>query len=451
MSEVIKIKKGLNIKLQGKAEKIFMKADPAEKYALKPTDFHGLVPKLNVKQDDLVKAGSTLFYDKSRPEIKYSSPVSGKVAEIRRGERRKILEVIIENDHKLEHIDFGKESVENLTREKVTSKMLESGLWPFMRQRPYGIIANPEDTPKAIYISAFDTAPLAPDLDFIVTGNEDDFQSGIDAISKLTSGKVFLNIDADYAATSIFNRVNKVEITKFKGIHPAGNVGIQIHHINPINKGDVIWYLYPQDVISIGRLFKNGIYDASRIVALTGSEVHKPRYYKLISGSSITPIIKDNIKKENEVRYISGNVLTGTQISSNGFLGFYDSQITVIPEGNYAEFLGWALLGFGKYSNSRTFFSWLVPNKEYKLNTNFHGGERAFVMTGQYEKVLPMDIFPVHLLKAILASDIEKMENLGIYEVIEEDLALCEFVCTSKIEVQQILRKGLDLMVKELG
>ena len=451
MSEVIKIKKGLNIKLQGKAEKIFMKADPAEKYALKPTDFHGLIPKLVVKQDDLVKAGSTLFYDKSNPEIKFSSPVSGKVAEIRRGERRKILEVIIESDNKYDQIDFGKESSENLTKEKVTAKMLESGLWPFIRQRPYGIIANPEDTPTAIYISAFDTAPLAPDLDFIVTGNEEDFQAGINSISKLTSGKVYLNVDADYPATSIFNRVSKVKITKFKGVHPAGNVGIQIHHIKPINKGEIIWYLYPQDVITIGRLFKKGIYDASRVVALTGSEVHKPRYYRLLSGSIITPVIKDNIKKDKDVRYISGNVLTGTQVSSNGYLGFYDSQISVIPEGNNKEFFGWALPGFGKYSKSRTFFSWLTPNKEYKLNTNLHGGERAFVMTGQYEKVLPMDIYPVQLLKSILAGDIEKMENLGIYEVIEEDMALCEFICTSKIEVQQILRKGLELMIKELG
>ena len=451
MSEVIKIKKGLNIRLKGQAEKIFVKVDPADSYALKPTDFKGLVPKMSVKPDDKVKAGTTLFFDKYRPGIKFVSPVSGTIKEVRRGERRKILEVVVESDGKMEHEQFGKQSPNDLSKEQVTQKLLESGTWPFIRQRPYGIIANPEDEPKAIFISAFDTAPLAPDMDFIITGQEEDFQIGINAISKLTKGKVHVNVDAEFPASSIYNKAEKVYVHKFKGPHPAGNIGVQIHHIEPINKGDIVWYLYPQDVVSIGRLFKNGIYDASRIVALTGSEVHKPRYYKLIGGTSITPIIKDNIKNDNEVRYISGNVLTGTQISSSGYVGFYDSQITVIPEGKHSEMFGWALPGFGKYSVSRTFFSWLAPGKKYKMDTNLHGGERAFVMTGQYDKVLPMDIYPVQLLKSILANDIEKIENLGIYEIIEEDFALCEFVCTSKIEVQQIVRQGIDLMIKELG
>jgi len=450
MSEIIKIKKGLDIRMTGKAEKIFMKAEPSKRYAVKPTDFQGLTPKMVVKAEEKVKAGSTLFFDKYRPEVKFVSPVSGSISEIRRGERRKILEVVVESDGKMEYKQFGKQNIADLKRDKIIEKMLDSGLWPFIRQRPYGVIANPTDVPRDIFISAFDTAPLAPDYDFMMTGQDDDFLLGVDIISKLTDGKVYISTDADYAASSVFNKVKKARINRFKGPHPAGNVGVQINKIGPVNKGDIVWYLYPQDIVMIGRLFKNGIYDASKIVALTGSEVHKPRYYKVINGACVCSIISDNIK-EGEVRYISGNVLTGTKITSNGYIGFYDSQVTIIPEGNKAELLGWAMPGFGKFSFSRSFLSWLAPNKEYKLNTNFHGGERAFVISGQYEKVVPMDIYPVFLLKAIMTGDIEKMENLGIYEVIEEDLALCEFICTSKIEVQETLRKGINLMIKELG
>ncbi len=450
MSEVIKIKKGLNIPILGKAEKIFLKAGQSETYAVKPTDFHGLTPKLAVDVNQEVKAGTPLFFDKYRPSIQFTSPVSGKVIAVNRGERRRVLEVVVEPVGEIQYETFKKGNPLELSREEVTVNLLKSGIWPVIRQRPYSIIANPEVQPKSIFISAFDTSPLAPDYDFVVKGCEKEFQTGIDALSRLTEGKIHLNINSEYPASPVFSNTKGVQINKFKGPHPAGNVGIQIHHIEPLNKGDLIWYIAPQDVITIGRLFENGIYDASRVVALTGSEVNKPLYYKLIAGASVKNLVNNNVK-EGLLRFISGNVLTGTKITSEGYLGFYDSQVTVIPEGKHFEFLGWALPGFGKFSTSHSFFSWLTPKREYKLDTNLNGGNRALMITGKYEEVLPMDIFPMQLIKAIIVEDIDMMEKLGIYEVAEEDFALCEFVCTSKTNIQSIIRKGLDMMAKEMS
>jgi Na+-transporting NADH:ubiquinone oxidoreductase subunit A len=286
-------------------------------------------------------------------------------------------------------------------------------------------------------------------MDLVVKGNSEDFQAGIDTLAKLTSGAIHLSLNADYPADDVFTKAKNVELHYFHGPHPAGNPGIQIHHIKPVNKGEVVWYVGPQEVIMIGRLFRKGIYDALKVVALTGSEVKRPVYYKVIGGASIEPLVRNNITPGNH-RYISGNVLTGSGIKSNGHLGFYDNQVTVIPEGDHYEFLGWMMPGFKKFSASRTFLSWLFPNRNYTSDTNYNGSQRAFVMTGEYERVLPMNIYPVHLLKAILAEDIERMENLGIYEVAEEDFALCEYVCTSKIEVQELVRQGIDLMIKEV-
>ena len=451
MPKVVKIKRGLDIKLRGKAEKIFVKAAPAGFYAVKPSDFHGLNPKLDIEIGQEVKAGTPLFHDKNRPEILFTSPVSGVVKSVNRGERRRILEVVVERTgDDIRYESFVKGNPLEMKREAVINNLLKSGLWPGIRQRPYDIIASPDGEPKSIFISAFDKAPLAPDYDFIVKESGTEFQTGINALSKLTTGKIHLNIDAEYPASQVFTSAKNVQLNRFSGPHPAGNVGIQIHHIDPINKGDIIWYVSPQDVISIGRLFLNGIYDASRIVALSGSEVLNPRYFKLVGGSSISNIIRDNLTEECP-RFISGNVLTGTKIESDGFIGFYDSLVSVIPEGYHYELLGWAMPGFKKFSSTRTFWSWLSPGKEYRLNTNLNGGRRAFVMTGQYEKVLPMDIYPMQLLKAILVEDIDLMENLGIYEVSPEDFALCEFVCTSKTEIQKIIRDGLDLMIKEMS
>jgi len=450
MPEVIKIKKGLDINLKGKAEKIFIQSDPSETFAVKPIDFTGIFPKLTVKVDHDVKAGSPLFFNKYKPEVIFTSPVSGKVIAINRGERRRILEVVIRADKEIRYESFTKANPLDLSREQIIENLLESGLWPFIRQRPYHIIANPEDEPKAVFISAFDTAPLAPDYDFALKNDAQPFQTGIDALSKLTSGKVHLGLNGAYPPSRVFAEARNVELHYFRGPHPAGNVGVQIHHIDPVNKGDIVWFVNPQDVVSIGRLFEKGIYDASRIVALSGSEIKSPRYFKTKIGASITNLVEGNVET-GKLRYISGNVLTGLKIPKDGYIGFYDSQITVIPEGDYYEFLGWCLPGFKKYSVSRSFFSWLAPKKEYHIDTNLKGGRRAFVMTGEYENVFPMDIYPVQLLKAILVEDIDLMENLGIYEVAEEDFALCEFVCTSKTDVQSIIRQGIDLMIRELG
>lgn len=448
MSKTIKIRKGLDIKLKGKAEKTLQTVEQSDFYAIKPPDFPGITPKMDVKAGYEVKAGSPLFHDKYNEDTFFTSPVSGKIHSINRGERRRILEVVIEPDGKQEYEDFGAADPLSLSSEQIKEKLLKSGIWPFIRQRPYGIIANPTDSPKSIYISGFDSAPLGPDMDFILQNKLAEFQKGIDALAKLTDGKIYLNLSAESNASPLKN-VKGVVQTGFEGPHPIGNVGIQIHHIEPINKGEIVWYINPQDVVFVGRLFETGHYNMERIVALAGSEVKKPQYYRTMMGASIRQMIEHNVN-DGDLRYISGNVLSGSKIEKYGYIGFYDSLVSVIPEGNFFEMLGWALPGIGKYSTSKSFFSWLTPNKEFKLDTNFHGGVRAFVMTNEYDKVFPMDILPVQLLKSILVEDIDKMEQLGIYEVIEEDMALCEFVCTSKIGVQSILRDGLDLMIKEL-
>ncbi len=448
MSSVIKIKKGLDIKLLGEAEKKVSEIF-SSKFALKPPDFNGVFPKLFVKEGDSVKAGTPVFFNKYRDNIIFTSPVSGKVTEIHRGAKRKMLEIRIEADGKMEYESFGTSDPGSF-KEQVTEKLLKSGIWPYIRQRPYSIIANPEDDPKAIYISAFDSSPLAPDFDFLIENEEKAFQTGLDAISKLTSGKIHLNVREGKTASNIFLQAKGVQVNRFAGPHPAGNVGVQIHHIDPINKGDIVWYLNPQDLIVIGKLFYEGKYDASKMIALTGSEVNNPQYYKVISGCSLLPIFENNLKSANS-RYISGNVLTGNKIDKDGYLGFYDKQVTVIPEGNYYEFLGWGMPRFDKFSFSKSFFSWLTPNKKYKLDTNLNGGHRAFVLTGEYEKVFPMNIYPMQLLKAIMVKDFDLMENLGIYEVDEEDFALCEFIDVSKTEMQATVREGLDFMLKEMS
>ncbi len=449
MSKVIKIKKGLDIKLKGTAEKIVLQAEPVFSYATKPIDFPGITPKLAARPEDKVKAGSVLFFDKLRPEIKFTSPVSGVVKAVNRGERRRILEVVVESDGKNESVDFKAGDPNGMSPEEVKQKILDAGLWPAIRQRPYAVIARPDKEPKAVFISGFDTAPLAPDMDFLVKGQNSPFQTGIDALKKLTRCEVHLSLNSVYPPSDVFTGAKGVNIHYFKGPHPAGNPGIQIHHIDPVNKGETVWYINPQEVIMIGRLFETGKYNTVKTIAITGSEVEKPRYYKVFGGTSIETLIKDNVNSSN-LRYISGNALTGTRISKIGYLGYYDSQLTIIPEGDHYEMFGWMLPGFKKYSLSHSFLTWLTPQKEYRIDTNLKGGVRPFVLTGEYEKVFPMDIYPMQLLKAIIVEDIEKMEALGIYEVGEDDFALCEFVCPSKIEIQSIVRQGLDLMIREL-
>lgn len=451
MSQVIKLKKGLDILLKGEAKRELTQLPLVHAYALKPEDFPGVTPKLLVRVDDEVKVGTPLFFDKYRPQILFTSPVSGKVSDIVRGEKRKILEVVITPEAEQVYETFVVPAVEAADREQIKSLLLNAGLWPMIIQRPYGIIANPQDTPKSIFVSGFDSAPLAPDMNFVLENEAENLETGFALLGKLTDGKVYLGLKN--GTSGVLNQVKNAEIRLFEGPHPAGNVGVQIHHIDPINKGDVVWTVDVQHVAMIGRFFRTGKVDMSKIIALTGSETAQPRYFSVITGLPINSIVRQKeLRSQTEkVRIISGNVLTGRRVEPEGYLGFYSNQVTVIPEGDTYEFLGWGMPRLNKFSVSRSYFSWLSPKKHYRLDTNMNGGVRAYVVTGLYDKYLPMDIYPLYLLKAILAGDIDKMENLGIYEVIEEDFALCEFVDPSKTEMQAIIRQGIDLMIKELN
>lgn len=451
MSKTVKLRKGLDIKLVGEADKVKVDAPISASVAIKPTDFHGLVPKMVVKPGDKVKIGSAIFYDKYNEAIKFVSPVSGVVDDVVRGAKRKILEVRITPDGTGEAIQHEAKDPTSLSKEEVKAAMLENGLWPFLKQRPLDIIADPNAEPKAIFVSAFDTHPLAPDYDFIVHGQDQFFQNGLNALAKLTSGKVHLTLNGDVSADATFQNAKNVQINKVSGKHPAGNVGTQIHFIDPIDKGQYVFAVNPQDVVAIGKFFANGQYDPTRIVALTGSEAKNRKYYKTIIGASVTGIVNDNLESEN-VRVISGNALTGEKIDRNSYLGFYDSQITVLPEGDQYKFFltkGWLGPGFDKYSSHMLFPTWLMKNKKYRLDTNMNGEERGFVVTGEMDKVMPLDVLPMQLIKAIMTKDIDAMELLGIYEVAPEDFALCEYVCTSKIDIQEIIREGLDLIKEE--
>ncbi len=444
MPKTITIKKGLDIPLKGLAEFQCEKVNSTF-FSIKPTDFIGVIPKLLVKAGDNVKVGSPLFYSKSNELVKFVSPVSGVVTDVKRGEKRVIQEIIIESDEKFTPL----ESLNPLKEDKqaIITSLLNAGLWPMIRQRPYHIIANPTDIPKAIFITGFDSSPLAPNYEYLAKDKLEHIQIGINIVKKLTDGLVYLGLSDEKSA---LNGLTNVEINYFKGTHPAGNVGTHIHHLNPVNKGEVVWTLNLLDLIIIGHYFKSSVLDFSKTVALTGPSVNNPKYYQVVMGQSIKEIVKENVSVNNP-RFISGNVLTGSKIEESSFLGFYDYQLTVIPEGDYFEFMGWMAPGFDKFSLSRTFFSWLTPNRKYTLDPNYHGELRNFVVTGQYEKVFPWDILPVQLLKSIIIGDIEMMENLGIYEVAEEDFALCEYVCTSKIESQQLIRKGIEMIQKEMS
>lgn len=458
MSKVIKLRKGLDINLVGAAERVLTKGGEAASYALVPDHYRGVTPKLLVKVGDKVKAGSPLFFSKENPEVLFTSPVSGEVSAINRGDKRKILSIVVTPDGQGQSESFDVCPIAELSRERVKETMLRAGFWPMLIQRPFGIIAKSDATPKAIFISGLDTAPLAPDLNFLVQDQGEHIIAGLEVLKKLTDGKVHLTVGTDTTA-GVLSRVKQAEVHHIEGPHPAGNVGVQIAHIDPINKGDIVWTVELQHVAMIGRLFLTGAVDMSKIVALTGSEVVKPHYFKVISGALVSSITEGNLrptdaKEERGVRIISGNVLTGVKVEPNeveGYLGFYHNQVTVIPEGNKYEFLGWAMPRINKFSVSHSYFSWLFPNRKYNLDTNMNGGHRAFVQTGIYDKVMPMNIYPLYLIKAIMAGDIDKMENLGIYEILEEDVALCEFIDPSKNEWQTTVSKGIELMIKELN
>ncbi len=439
----------MNLNIRGRAEAVAEAPGSSGVYALKPTDFEGLTPRLVVKPGDPVKAGQPLFCDKYYPDVLFVSPVGGTVASVNRGERRRVLEVVVKEEPSAGAVDFGRPAPETMDAGAIRKLLMAAGLWPFLRRRPYGTIARPDETPRDIFISCFDTAPLAPDYSFLLRSVEKEFQTGIDILARLTPGNVHVGLPA--GGTLRFENLRNAKITFYSGPHPAGNAGVQIHHTAPLNKGEAVWTINPQDLLFIGRFFTTGKPDFSKTIALAGSEVTRPRYLKTTLGAALGPLLEGNLKMETRHRIVSGNPLTGKKLLPDNYLSFYDSQITVLPEGDYYDFMGWAKPRLNKFSLSHAYFSWLMPRRSYVPDTNLNGEERAYVMTGQYEKVLPMDILPVELIKSILADDIDRMEKLGIYEVVEEDLALCEFVCTSKIKVQEILRKGINLMMKEMG
>ncbi|MDE6147476.1 MAG: Na(+)-translocating NADH-quinone reductase subunit A [Bacteroidales bacterium] len=450
MSNNIYLKKGLDIPISGTAAQITKKVIVPDVVAVKPTDFRGLVPKLLVREGDKVLAGTPVLADKMSQNILFASPVSGTVAEVVRGEKRKLLEVRIKADAQQEHVDFGVRKVSDMTAEQIREALLESGLWPALVQRPYGIIADPQVKPKAIFVSAFSKAPLAASPEFALGDEISDIQTAINALGKLTDGGIHFSLNAENYSGTPFHKLENVIMHTFCGPHPAGNTGVQIHHISPIRKGETVWTVSLLMLAAIGRLFNTGKYNLKRKIAVTGPEAIDPAYVEGYPGISMKDISEFYGSSEN-LRFISGNALTGTAVGAEGFLGFFDNQVTILREGNEYELLGWAKpVRLSQFSSSRTYFSWLTPKRKYNMDTNLHGGPRAFVLNDVYSKVLPMDLYPVHLLKACLAQDIDKMEKYGIYEVLEEDLALCEYVCPSKIDIQQIITDGISLMLKEM-
>lgn len=451
MSNDIKIKKGLDIKLQGAAEKVTENAIISNFYSIVPDDFHSVTPKLAVKVGAKVKAGDVLFYNKASEDVKFVSPVSGEIVDIPRGEKRKILSVKIQADKEQTFKDFGTLNVDSATAEAIKSRLLESGCWAFVKQRPYDVIAKPDATPKAIFVSAYASAPLAADLDYVLQGKEAELQAAVSALAKLTTGKVHVSVDKN--GNSPLAGLSGITLHKVSGPHPSGNVGTQINKIDPVNKGETVWTVSAQDLVIIGELLLTGKFNAKRTIAFAGSSVKKPRYFKTIIGSEVATMVFDNgVDKNGNDRIISGNVLSGKQVKADGYLDYYSNIITVIPEGDDYELFGWNKPVFNKVSTSRALtFSWLTPNKKYDLNTNTNGEHRNFVTTGTFEEVFPLDIYPMQILKACMYQDLDEMEALGMYEVAPEDFALTEFVCVSKQPHQEIIRKGLDLMLKEIG
>lgn len=448
-----KLKKGYDIKLAGKAGKQISDLPEPDLYAVQPPDFAGIKPKLSVAEGDEVKIGTELFFDKMQPEVKFLSPASGKVKAINRGDRRVITEVVVESDHKDGFIEFTKHSpveINSITRNEIITQLLNGGLWPLLKQRPFNKIARLGIVPRDIFVNGMNTSPLAADPELLMQGMEEFFKTGLQLLSKLTDGKIHLVLP--YSAkggTSV--SVDKVETHYFKGPHPAGNAGVHIHHIAPLNRGEVVWQLRSSDVALIGRFFTEGKYPVERIIAVAGSAVDESnrKYYKTRLGVQADALANPDHLKFKKVRYITGDPLNGRKIDRTGFVGFYDSLLTVLPEKDSRDFLGWISPGLRKESFSRTFLSSLVPRKEYEKDTRLHGGVRAFIQTGEYEKVLPMDILPAHLVKSIIAQDIEEMEKLGLLELSEEDVALCTYICPSKIEFGKYVRQGLDLLESE--
>ena len=476
MQSHITIRKGLDLPIAGQAELRLTDARDIDTHAIKPTDFGGLTPRLLVEEGTTVGKGDALFVDKQDERIRFTSPVDGRVRAIVRGEKRKLLEVIVEADCKSEPTTEQTASKRPQTADEIKAAMLQCGLWPMLRQRPFGTVANPDDTPKAIFVSAFDSAPLAPDYDFILQGKEAMLVKGLEALSQLTKGKIHICFRPNQRLSSTIKQFNNQQfnIHYIKGPHPAGNIGTQIAHIDPINKGEVVWTMNIQDVAVLGELVTTGIYNPEKVIAVAGPEAANPHYYRITAGACVKSLVAPQLpnpdypKMETDeaslhYRVISGNILSGTQITVDGFIGAYDSLLSILPEGDYYDFMGWLMPGFKKFSFSRTFLSGFMPKstfkplgidlprfeKFWKFDTNTHGDERPLVFTGNFERVFPFNIYPTQLIKACIVGDIELMENLGIYEVEPEDFALCEFIDTSKTNIQAIVREALEKLRKE--
>ncbi len=450
MSADITLRKGLTIPMSGMADLKISSANLADIFVIYPDDFHGIVPKMLLKEGEVVLRGQPIFYSKANPEIKFVSPVSGTLAKIERGAKRRITALSITADGKDKAVVHKLAKLDKLGAADVKKHLLESGCWPFMKQRPYDVIADPNSTPKAIFISGFSTAPLAANVPFILSSHKEDFQNGINALAKLAT-KVHLSVDAK--STSFLNKISNVELHPFKGPHPSGNVGVQIHHIDPVNAGETVWVVGPADVARIGAFFSTGVFDASQMIAVVGPVVKSPSYFKSYIGASVAPLLEQaGIDADGQIRVINGDSLSGAAINADGNIGFYNNTLTILSEGDHYRMFGWLpFVGSKIFSMSRTSLSWLMPKRKYALDTNMNGEERALVVTGEMEQVLPMDIFPMQLLKECMVQNIEKMEGLGIYEVAPEDFALIDYASTSKIEAQAIIREALDLMIKEVG
>jgi len=445
MANVIKLKKGLDINLKGKATAKVSAANASKVYGLVPDAFWGMKPKVVVKEGDEVKAGDALFVNKLHPEMKFVSPVAGKVLLVERGDRRKVLSVQVEAAATQQYVEFGKKQVNSLSAEQVKAALLESGLFGFIIQRPYAVVANPDDQPKAIFVSAFSDMPLAADTNVVLKGRENDFQTGIDALAKIAQ------VHVGVKAGSVVANTKNATVTVFEGKCPAGNVGVQINHVSPINKGEVVWTLGAEEVVFIGKLFNEGKVDLTRTVVVAGSEIKEPQYKQVLVGAKVGDLVAGNVKADKKVRLIDGNPLTGMKTSEEAFLLAHSTEVTAIPEGDDAdELFGWIAPRLNDFSTSRSYFTWLQPkNKEYVLDARVKGGHRHMIFSGEYDSVFPMDIYPEQLVKAIIAGDIDRMEALGIYEVAPEDFAVAEFVDSSKVELQRIVREGLDMLRKE--
>lgn len=448
MANVIKLRKGLNINLKGKAKDVKMNIGQSAEYALIPDDFIGITPKVIVHEGDVVKAGDALFVSKNDPAVKFASPVSGTVSAVVRGDRRKVLCVKVKADKQQQFVDFGKKDVTNLDGEAVRQALLEAGLFGFITQLPYAVTTTSDSQPKGIFVSALRDMPLAGDFEFELQGNESAFQTGLTALSKITNVYLGCGKHQNVAQLMAFRDAKSII---FDGPCPAGNVSVQVNHISPVNKGEIVWTVNPTAVIFFGRLFETGRVDLTRTVAVAGSEIDNPVYVDALVGTPLTDILQDHLRQTDHVRIINGNPLTGRRATLNDYLGAHVSEVTAIPEGDDAdEFLGWILPRTNQFSTSRSYFSWLFgKRKEYALDARVKGGERHMIMSGEYDKVIPMDIFGEFLIKAIIANDIDKMEQLGIYEVSPEDFAVAEFVDSSKLELQHIVREGLNRLRKE--